>query len=384
MEREGVRDLQAVRIEEIIVVSVRHALRRLPGQAGQQGRIVAKRRMQMNMSSVVLGTCLLATAAGATELSWSELVRRPELWPAQCTLKRAVKFQGGDDVKAGETVDVLDVQPNELVLGVASGHFKFSAKPEETDVVAVANETWAKLTPAQRELTYASLLQRKDLWPYRVVLTVPLPFASNGARLERGDKVVLMNAQGRQLLVLAERIHAMLNVAPQQTDFMAQARKLVEEKQAAPGRVIGELEGKLISSTTGAPAPLDASALPRYVVFLRGSNTCPIPRRFMPTLVTFYKEMKPKHPEFEVIYVRADASVADMKKFAKEMGFSWRAVALESQDGLPVFGQTFGSKLPQLIVMDRSGQVLANGVQGTAPAALQQLRALLEKPSARN
>lgn len=90
-------------------------------------------------------------------------------------------------------------------------------------------------------------------------------------------------------------------------------------------------------------------------------------------------------PEFEVIYVRDDATVADMETFAKETGFSWRAVTMDTTDDLPVFSRAFGAGLPQVLVMDRSGKVLADGAGTTsAPAALKQLRALLEKPSARN
>jgi hypothetical protein len=40
------------------------------------------------------------------------------------------------------------------------------------------------------------------------------------------------------------------------------------------------------------------------------------------------------------------------------------------------------SLLPQLVVMDRSGRVLANGWQGSAPNALKQLDALLRSSSA--
>ena len=37
-------------------------------------------------------------------------------------------------------------------------------------------------------------------------------------------------------------------------------------------------------------------------------------------------------------------------------------------------------RIPQLIVMNRDGKVLANGIQSTAPVALQQLDTLLKQP----
>jgi hypothetical protein len=44
----------------------------------------------------------------------------------------------------------------------------------------------------------------------------------------------------------------------------------------------------------------------------------------------------------------------------------------------------FGTPIPQLTVIDRDGKVLISGVQSTAPAALQQFAALLEKPVGQN
>ena len=41
-------------------------------------------------SCAVVG--LLTTVVFAQELSWSELARRPELWPAQCTAKEKMTF----------------------------------------------------------------------------------------------------------------------------------------------------------------------------------------------------------------------------------------------------------------------------------------------------
>jgi hypothetical protein len=187
------------------------------------------------------------------------------------------------------------------------------------------------------------------------------------------------------------------HVVPQATDLMAQARKFVEDPQAGPrfvaeqkiadakqrpaqDRVIGELEGKLVSSVTGMPEPLDAKTLPRYLVFYRGSSTCPITRRFTPTLIKYYQDMKPKHPEFEIIYIMTE-SVPDTEKFAKAIGFSWRAVEYESTGAMPSVNQPIDGRLPQLIVMDRTGKVLANGVQNSAPNALKQLDSLLNQPA---
>jgi len=159
----------------------------------------------MRILNLVLTTCLMSTFATAQELSWLELVRRPELWPAQCILKQAIKFEGGRGVQAGQKLNVLQVKANEIQLRTTDGRTTFAAEPDETDALAVASEAYAKLTPKQRELTYPSLVQRKDLWPYRVALTQTFDLGG-GKTLRQGDPLRLMDVQPGKLFVLAEEI----------------------------------------------------------------------------------------------------------------------------------------------------------------------------------
>jgi hypothetical protein len=156
-------------------------------------------------------------------------------------------------------------------------------------------------------------------------------------------------------------------------------RKAVEERKQKLGVVVSELEGKLLNSATSKPQPLDEAALPRYIAFYRGSSTCPITREFTPTLIKYYQQMKPRHPEFEIVYMMTE-SPEDTAKFAKQIGFSWRAIEYGSTGSMPTVRQPIHGLLPQLFVMDRSGRVLANGWQNSAPNALKQLDALLKAP----
>jgi hypothetical protein len=138
----------------------------------------------------------------------------------------------------------------------------------------------------------------------------------------------------------------------------------------------------LINPVTGRPQPFDPAALPRYIVFFRGSSTCPITRQFMPAMVSFYKQMKPGNSDVEVIYLMTE-SLPDTAKFARVSGFAWRSLPYDSTRAVPALHKSISGLLPQLIVMDRAGEVLAEGTQGAAPAALQHLQALLQKAPAR-
>ncbi|MGH7947474.1 MAG: thioredoxin-like domain-containing protein [Opitutaceae bacterium] len=348
--------------------------------------------------------CLLTSAALAQELSWTDFAHRAELWPAECTARETMSFDGGVTVKAGQKLKVLQVTSNEVQVQTADGRTTFAAEPEETDVLAVAQQAFAKLTPKQRALSYDGLVRQKELWPQHVTLNKTFDIGG-GRALREGEQLVLKEVQPGKLVLLAETLNTTFQVAPQATDIMVQARKLAEDEKAAPrfvdamkaaqekeqslqqkkqtiGPVITELEDRLVSSVTGKPAPLDPNALPRYIVFYRGSSTCPITRQFTPTLIKFYQQMHATHPEFEVVYMMTE-SPENTGKFAKELGFSWRAISYASTSGIPSVHRHISGMLPQLIVMDRTGRVLANGTQSAAPAALRKLDALLKVPSQR-
>ena len=357
----------------------------------------------MRVLALLASLALTLTAARAEDLNWNELAHRPELWPAHCTVKNTIKFEGGQSVQAGQQVDVLDFKGDSVNLKTSDGQVNFAAEPQETDVLEVARQAWSKLTPKQRALTYPALAQKRELWPEHVKVSRTFNLAP-GKVIHPGDELLLEQVQPDRLLVRSQALKARFMVTPTATDLMAQARQFVEspagvsprylaEKQAQQqrqlaqasaeqklklqGPVITQLDGKLVNSLNGQPDPLNTNALPRYLVFLRGSSTCPITRGFAPKMVRFYQQMKPKHPDFEVIWLMTE-SQADTAKFAKELGFSWRALDYDHQPAVPLVNGYIAGKLPQLIVMDRSGRVLANGIQAGAPDALKRLDTLLE------
>lgn len=361
----------------------------------------------MKTLNLFLAICLVATTvAVAQELTWQQLLQKPQFWPTQCTIKKSFEFQSGKGVKAGQTMNILEMHPDEIVLGTTDGRMSFGTKPTDTDALTVANDAYAKFTPKQRDLTYAAILQNKDLWPYRLTMKDAFDL-SGGHRVNKGDQVVFRDVKNGKLVVSVEKINTLIDVTPQDTDLMEQARKFVDDPGSAPSRMIAELQPNLIGSTTGRPALLDTNSLPRYIVFLRGGNFCPICQRFMPSLVKFYNETKPKHPEFEVVYLSCDGNAAEMEKFANAEGFSWPAVNYQRSSYLFQVIPYFKPPIPQLTVMDQRGHVLISGVgemqNGTIQAsaadggknasasggqsaadALQQFAALLDKPTGQN
>lgn len=323
----------------------------------------------------------IALTSLAQDLNWSTLVQRQELWPASCTIKKAVNLSGGSSIKAGQKLDVVELQASQIVLSTTDGRINFSAKADDTDALAVAKEAWTKLTPAQRDLTYAALLSRTDLWPYRVAGRDTFDLGGSG-KIAKGAELVLIGVEGQEVLVYSEKLNTSFTVQPRQTDLIDHARKFVESKQGAPGRVVEELRGKLIDPATAKAADLDTNSVPRYLVFYRGAGWCPPCRQFSPTLVKTYNDLKPKYPDFELVFLSDDRSLADMQRYVKEEGFPWKAVTAARLKELHLVTPFLGQSIPQLIVTDRHGKLLVDSEKVTRATALQRLETLLKQPSA--
>jgi len=319
---------------------------------------------------------LLVAQAHAADLTWPELVKRPEHWPTQCTMKKALSFQSGKSVAVGTKVDILEVKPNEIVVGTAG--LSFGTNPADTDVLAVANAQYSKLTPAQRDLTYASLLQRTDLWPYRVALTEPVDLGNE--RLPKGAQAILLGVEKGKLSLLWEKTKTGFELDVPLTDLLAQARTFVENKDAIPSRVGEELKGKLVNPVSNEPAPLDPRSPPRYYAFFRGGGYCPYTREMTPSIVKFYNETKAAHPEFELIYVPTDKTAAEMQAYAKESGFPWRSVSFDQCKKFAVLAPLFGP-VPHFVVVDPTGKKLLDCTATDREPVLAQLTALLNKPA---
>lgn len=323
--------------------------------------------------------CFVTSVAFAQDLTWSEFASRSEVWPAQCTVKRPFKFQRGA-VAAGQKVAVLNIRADRIELGTAEG-MPFAAKPDETDAFALGSAIWKILSPEQRALTYATLLQRKDLWPYRVTLTQPADLGN--VKIPRGESVILSGVEGDRLLVISEKANTLFDAAPRDTTLIVHAWKTFGSSQSQPGRYTEELKGKLVSAAANTPVTIDASAEPRFYVFYRGASWCGPCRAFSPTLVKFYKRLKPAHPEFETILISDDKNPADMITYAKEEGFTWPAVPASQYPNLKIINPLFGNSIPQLVVTDRHGKVLIDSERVGREQALAQFESLLNQPAAK-
>src|SRR5688500_4187431 len=101
------------------------------------------------------------------KLTLADLANRPDRWPPTVTLKQDMDFGAQGKGKVGQKVAVLQFDGANVGADLGNG-LLFEMAANECDILEVANEAWAKLTPAQRALDMNTLMQDSSLWPDRV------------------------------------------------------------------------------------------------------------------------------------------------------------------------------------------------------------------------
>lgn len=319
-------------------------------------------------------------AAAPASLTLNDLRNNPERWPAAVTVPRDLKFQGGAGVKKGQEVRLVEFSGNEVVLDDGKG-LVFGLPPAETDLLARANEAWARLTPAQREVTAAALAKDRDLWPLRVRSAAEFEL-TDGTVLKAGGEYDLLSV-GRNEVQLYSPEHKTTLAAPlPSTDLFARARALVLVPAAErPSRIAAALSGTLVGAD-GQPA--DAAGLAEAQVFALyyGASWCAPCRKFSPELVKFVNRVGPKNPRLTVVLMSNDKADAAMYGYMKEEKMPWAAMPLDKLNARPTLTGYVKGGIPQLVIVDRQGKILADSYRGTTyvgpMAAMQQLERILE------
>jgi nucleoredoxin len=142
------------------------------------------------------------------------------------------------------------------------------------------------------------------------------------------------------------------------------------EPSAKPVHLVGlgeTFSKSLLILDGGQPHAFDGNKLSgvTYYAFYYSASWCPPCRAFTPELVNFYNAFKPKHPNFELIFVDLDHSEGDMINYMVGDNMPWPAVwytQINSPD-LPAM-KYCGPGIPCLVLTDVMGNVLADSFQG--------------------
>jgi nucleoredoxin len=144
------------------------------------------------------------------------------------------------------------------------------------------------------------------------------------------------------------------------------------------------LADKLVRLEGGRVKSAGAAAVEgvRFFALYYSASWCGPCRQFTPDLIRAYRELKAKHPEFEVVFVSADRSAGEMADYMKGDKMPWLAVGYEKRDHKIM--SYSGPGIPCLVLVDEQGRVLSDSYEGDNYVGPQKVLADTRRRLARN
>lgn len=133
-------------------------------------------------------------------------------------------------------------------------------------------------------------------------------------------------------------------------------------EQPSTNLVARALAGELVSVQGEDVSPVAGENLAktRFVAFYYSAKWCPPCVAFTPSLVEAYKDIRAKHPEFELIFVSNDRNASAMADYMKSYKMPFPAIRYDRIDALPLLRRPdHESGIPNLVFMDATGKELS-------------------------
>lgn len=131
--------------------------------------------------------------------------------------------------------------------------------------------------------------------------------------------------------------------------------------------------------------PASEFAPRQYYALYFSAEWCPPCRRFTPNLVEFYNEMREKEADIEVILVSSDRDDRSMRNYISEYKMTFPAVEYRRIRNVKDRVETWGTGIPNLVVVDREGKAMFQAYEKESGkylgpnSVLNRLRPLLAK-----
>jgi hypothetical protein len=303
--------------------------------------------------------------AAADAMSVAELVARRDLWPTKVAFKQLARLDEMTYWKEGEELPLHAW--NAVNVGLDEGTFLFEWPAENTDVVERARALAAALPPEALALTVAKLVERPELWPVHVKLSVSLQFGG-GVIVPAGREVALRFFEGQDLAVYDREVANYYTVAANETDVMARARERLSlpEAERTPFFV------RSLEAALDPAAKVDLAGAD-YVLVYSGRLGCMRCASFAPRLKEFYQRAHAAAPagaRFELVFLSNDPNAEAAQKYLAEAQLPGGVIAFDQRLAAANLMTLPLRTLPGFYVFDRAGNLVdRNHPDAGAPSA---------------
>ncbi|HTB79663.1 MAG TPA: thioredoxin-like domain-containing protein [Opitutaceae bacterium] len=124
--------------------------------------------------------------------------------------------------------------------------------------------------------------------------------------------------------------------------------------------IVNLLWDKLVMPAETGFADYVPTGTPDYIALYFSAGWCGPCHRFTPRLVDFYRQMKPRHDNFEIVFVSDDRNEREMLGYMRELSMPWPALRFAEIKNLQDIRNYAGPGIPCLVVLDARGQVVAD------------------------
>jgi thiol-disulfide isomerase/thioredoxin len=193
---------------------------------------------------------------------------------------------------------------------------------------------------------------------------------SNGPPIEGqltgvfGAVAFISGPHGTGLVSLNKLDDASLNRV---ADFLDRAQPAAQSWAKSQSKVASGLRKRLQVLQDGKMVEFDPGTRPEPEIYLIyfGAHWCPPCRRFSPSLLEKYRQLKQDEGDrFEVVFVSDDHSHDEQVDYVKWLGMPWPVLKYSELGNVPAVEHADGPAIPDLVLLTRDGNVIFDSFHG--------------------